>query len=190
MSVSTAYLCSAPPHPPPPSAITAAAATAAAPPSHGAQSYGVMSYMSSPPTPGHHHPGTVAHAAHAAAQAHAAAAAQQMAQMAAASSGQYGMGPPTPGTGAGGQNQLFNVGALLNQKDSRWLQLEVCREFQRNKCSRTDSECKFAHPPENVEVQNGKVTACYDSIKVRPKRKHATTCSTVRTTKNVHSSRD
>lgn len=55
---------------------------------------------------------------------------------------------------------------LLNGKDSRWLQLEVCREFQRQKCSRPDTECKFAHPPANVEVQNGRVTACYDSIKV------------------------
>uniref|UniRef100_A0A182MXS7 C3H1-type domain-containing protein n=1 Tax=Anopheles dirus TaxID=7168 RepID=A0A182MXS7_9DIPT len=55
---------------------------------------------------------------------------------------------------------------LLNGKDSRWLQLEVCREYQRNKCSRPDTECKFAHPPANVEVQNGRVTACYDSIKL------------------------
>ena len=44
--------------------------------------------------------------------------------------------------------------------------MEVCREFQRNKCSRSDTECKFAHPTSNVEVQNGRVTACYDSIKV------------------------
>lgn len=55
---------------------------------------------------------------------------------------------------------------LLNVKDSRWLQLEVCREFQRGQCSRTDLECKFAHPPPHVDVQNGRVTACYDSIKV------------------------
>ncbi|XP_062134996.1 protein muscleblind isoform X39 [Drosophila sulfurigaster albostrigata] len=61
---------------------------------------------------------------------------------------------------------VVNMNSLLNGKDSRWLQLEVCREFQRNKCSRQDTECKFAHPPANVEVQNGKVTACYDSIKV------------------------
>lgn len=60
----------------------------------------------------------------------------------------------------------MNMNNLLNGKDSRWLQLEVCREFQRNKCSRPDTECKFAHPPANVEVQNGRVTACYDSIKV------------------------
>ena len=61
---------------------------------------------------------------------------------------------------------LLNMSNLINQKDSRWLQLEVCREFQRNKCSRSDNECKFAHPTSNVEVQNGRVTACYDSIKV------------------------
>lgn len=61
---------------------------------------------------------------------------------------------------------MVNVNNFLNVKDSRWLQLEVCREFQRNKCTRPDTECKFAHPPPNVEVQNGRVTACYDSIKV------------------------
>ncbi|XP_037914181.1 flocculation protein FLO11 isoform X8 [Hermetia illucens] len=65
---------------------------------------------------------------------------------------------------------MVNMNNLLNGKDSRWLQLEVCREFQRNKCSRQDTECKFAHPPANVEVQNGKVTACYDSIKGRCNR--------------------
>lgn len=65
---------------------------------------------------------------------------------------------------------MVNVNNLLNIKDSRWLQLEVCREFQRNKCSRPDTECKFAHPPANVEVQNGRVTACYDSIKGRCNR--------------------
>ena len=51
-------------------------------------------------------------------------------------------------------------------KDTRWLTLEVCREFQRNKCNRTETECKFAHPPAHVEVTNGKVIACYDSLKV------------------------
>ena len=53
-----------------------------------------------------------------------------------------------------------------NMKDSRWLTLEVCREYQRNKCTRSDVECKFAHPPPHVEVQNGRVTCCFDSIKV------------------------
>lgn len=62
-------------------------------------------------------------------------------------------------------NNLLAIGS--NVKDSRWLTLEVCREYQRNKCTRTDTECKFAHPPPHVEVQNGRVTACFDSIKVR-----------------------
>ncbi|KAI1285955.1 Muscleblind-like protein 2 [Halotydeus destructor] len=58
----------------------------------------------------------------------------------------------------------------LVSKDSRWLQLEVCREFQRGKCSRTEETCKYAHPGQSVEVQNGRVVACYDSIKGRCNR--------------------
>ena len=58
------------------------------------------------------------------------------------------------------------VNSLASVKDSRWLQLEVCREYQRNKCTRSDTECKFAHPPTGVDIQNGRVVACYDSIKV------------------------
>ncbi|XP_074657672.1 uncharacterized protein LOC141910780 isoform X2 [Tubulanus polymorphus] len=60
---------------------------------------------------------------------------------------------------------------LANVKDSRWLTLEVCREYQRNKCTRPDTECKFAHPPAHVEVQNGRVTCCFDSIKGKCQRK-------------------
>jgi len=59
----------------------------------------------------------------------------------------------------------------LQMKDSRWLTLEVCREFQRNKCTRPETECKFAHPPPHVEVQNGRVTCCFDSIKGKCQRK-------------------
>ncbi|KRZ04625.1 Muscleblind-like protein, partial [Trichinella zimbabwensis] len=62
-------------------------------------------------------------------------------------------------------NLMAMVNHLMNVKDSRWLQLEVCREFQRGQCARSEGECKFAHPPSHVEVQNGRVTACYDSIK-------------------------
>ncbi|PSN35106.1 Protein muscleblind [Blattella germanica] len=72
---------------------------------------------------------------------------------------------PQTAAAAGTSMAMVNMNNLLNGKDSRWLQLEVCREFQRNKCTRPDTECKFAHPPANVEVQNGRVTACYDSIK-------------------------
>lgn len=60
---------------------------------------------------------------------------------------------------------------LAPVKDSRWLTLELCREFQRGKCSRSDTECKYAHPPPHVEVQNGRVVCCYDSIKGKCQRK-------------------
>jgi len=66
--------------------------------------------------------------------------------------------------GAGGA--AMNVSGTAGVKDSRWLTLDVCREFTRNKCARSDDECRFAHPPPNVEVQNGRVMCCFDSIKV------------------------
>ena len=65
------------------------------------------------------------------------------------------------------QLQQFHSFHPSSYKDTRWLTLEVCREFQRNKCNRTETECKFAHPPAHVEIINGKVIACYDSLKVR-----------------------
>jgi muscleblind protein len=69
-------------------------------------------------------------------------------------------------------NQVVPPQVLPSQvKDSRWLTLEVCREYTRNKCTRSDQECKFAHPPPNVEVQNGRVTCCFDSIKGKCQRK-------------------
>ncbi|XP_018598774.1 muscleblind-like protein 3 isoform X5 [Scleropages formosus] len=51
-------------------------------------------------------------------------------------------------------------------RDTRWLTLEVCREFQRGTCSRSDAECKFAHPSRSCHVENGRVIACFDSLKV------------------------
>jgi len=51
-------------------------------------------------------------------------------------------------------------------KDSGWLTLEVCREFARQRCSRSDADCRYAHPPPHVDVQNGRVVCCFDSIKV------------------------
>ena len=59
------------------------------------------------------------------------------------------------------------LASIANVKDSRWLTLEVCREYQRGKCTRSEQECKFAHPPTHVEVNSGKVIACFDSLKVR-----------------------
>ncbi len=60
----------------------------------------------------------------------------------------------------------YNFHAVLQGKDSSWLQLEVCREFQRNRCTRSADDCRYAHPGSNVEINAGRVTACYDSIKV------------------------
>ncbi|CAL8103841.1 unnamed protein product [Calicophoron daubneyi] len=64
-----------------------------------------------------------------------------------------------------------SIGIPPNVKDSRWLTLEVCRQFQRNQCTRDENECKFAHPPNHVDVQNGRVICCYDSIKGKCQRR-------------------
>lgn len=63
-------------------------------------------------------------------------------------------------------NRMALISHVMNVKDPTWLQVEVCREYQRGQCSRNEQECKFAHPLPHVEVQNGRVIACYDSLKV------------------------
>uniref|UniRef100_A0A667HRH2 Muscleblind like splicing regulator 3 n=1 Tax=Lynx canadensis TaxID=61383 RepID=A0A667HRH2_LYNCA len=57
-------------------------------------------------------------------------------------------------------------------RDTKWLTLEVCREFQRGTCSRADADCKFAHPPRVCHVENGRVVACFDSLKGRCAREN------------------
>ncbi|XP_056296327.1 muscleblind-like protein 1 [Pseudoliparis swirei] len=57
-------------------------------------------------------------------------------------------------------------------RDTKWLTLEVCREFQRGTCSRLDNECKFAHPAKSCQVENGRVIACFDSLKGRCSREN------------------
>ena len=69
-------------------------------------------------------------------------------------------------TGTAVTTNMPLIASIANVKDSRWLTLEVCREYQRGKCSRSEQECKFAHPPTHVEVNSGKVIACFDSLKV------------------------
>ncbi|TSY27758.1 Muscleblind-like protein 2a [Bagarius yarrelli] len=54
---------------------------------------------------------------------------------------------------------------MAHIRDPKWLTLEVCREFQRGTCSRSDAECKFAHPAKSCQVENGRVIACFDSLK-------------------------
>uniref|UniRef100_A0A1B0DQJ7 C3H1-type domain-containing protein n=1 Tax=Phlebotomus papatasi TaxID=29031 RepID=A0A1B0DQJ7_PHLPP len=46
---------------------------------------------------------------------------------------------------------------------------QVCREFMRGACKRAESECRFAHPPqESVSThEDGSVTVCMDAVKGR-----------------------
>ncbi|XP_041807425.1 muscleblind-like protein 2a isoform X1 [Chelmon rostratus] len=61
---------------------------------------------------------------------------------------------------------------ISSVRDTKWLTLEVCRQFQRGNCSRSDEECKFAHPPKSCQVENGRVIACFDSLKGRCSREN------------------
>uniref|UniRef100_A0A1A8L042 Muscleblind-like splicing regulator 2 n=3 Tax=Nothobranchius TaxID=28779 RepID=A0A1A8L042_9TELE len=61
---------------------------------------------------------------------------------------------------------------MSSVRDTKWLTLEVCRQFQRGNCSRSNEECKFAHPPKSCQVENGRVIACFDSLKGRCSREN------------------
>ncbi|XP_061654703.1 muscleblind-like protein 2 isoform X4 [Phyllopteryx taeniolatus] len=61
---------------------------------------------------------------------------------------------------------------IASIRDTKWLTLEVCRQFQRGTCSRSDEECKFAHPSKSCQVENGRVIACFDSLKGRCTREN------------------
>ena len=52
-------------------------------------------------------------------------------------------------------------------RDSSWLELEVCREFLRGSCLRSSAECRYVHPNSSLLVKDGKVTCCFDFLKVR-----------------------
>lgn len=65
---------------------------------------------------------------------------------------------------------------ISSVRDTKWLTLEVCRQFQRGNCSRSNEECKFAHPPKSCQVENGRVIACFDSLKVRRGANAVSTC--------------
>ena len=43
----------------------------------------------------------------------------------------------------------------------------MCREFQRGMCSRPPNECRYAHPTDNVPIDNNDnlVTVCMDYVK-------------------------
>uniref|UniRef100_A0A4W3H4I8 Muscleblind-like splicing regulator 2 n=1 Tax=Callorhinchus milii TaxID=7868 RepID=A0A4W3H4I8_CALMI len=57
-------------------------------------------------------------------------------------------------------------------RDTKWLTLEVCREFQRGNCTRGETDCRFAHPGDSamVDTNDNTVTVCMDYIKGRCSR--------------------
>nr|XP_020452088.1 muscleblind-like protein 2a isoform X2 [Monopterus albus] len=70
---------------------------------------------------------------------------------------------------------MYDLDMALNissVRDTKWLTLEVCRQFQWGNCSRSDEECKFAHPPKSCQIENGRVIACFDSLKGRCSREN------------------
>jgi hypothetical protein len=52
------------------------------------------------------------------------------------------------------------------ERDSSWLELEACREHLRQTCPRQADECRYAHPDPRIYVKEGRVTCCYDFLKV------------------------
>ena len=64
--------------------------------------------------------------------------------------------------GIGGTDTSGTMGAA---KRDTWLTLEVCRVYQRTRCPRTAEECKFAHPPNEIDIQNDRIVCSFDSLK-------------------------
>jgi len=64
---------------------------------------------------------------------------------------------------------LPTVQPLPTIRDPEWLKVEVCREFQRGMCKRTE-DCRYAHPEKHIQVTEGKVIACFDALKGRCNR--------------------
>ena len=60
---------------------------------------------------------------------------------------------------------MLSPAACKPARDSSWLELDICRDFQKEGCSRSE-QCRFAHPDPNVVTRDGKVTCCYDFLKV------------------------
>uniref|UniRef100_A0A3B3VZ14 Muscleblind like splicing regulator 2 n=1 Tax=Poecilia latipinna TaxID=48699 RepID=A0A3B3VZ14_9TELE len=61
---------------------------------------------------------------------------------------------------------------MSSVRDTKWLTLEVCREFQRGNCSRGETDCRFAHPTDSpmIDTTDNTVTVCMDYIKSRCSR--------------------
>jgi muscleblind protein len=96
-----------------------------------------------------------------------------------ASASAYGAYPAAvlPGLMSAADHLTTNYGVvpttlIASHKTTRTDRLEVCREFQRGNCKRAESDCRFAHPPDHVQVDatDGVVTVCMDFVKGRCSR--------------------
>lgn len=77
----------------------------------------------------------------------------------------------TPQVGGATELQPTSEGCVIGlrnprERDSSWLELEVCREHLRHTCPRHAEECRYAHPEPRIYVKDGRVTCCYDFLKV------------------------
>ena len=61
---------------------------------------------------------------------------------------------------------LLSPAANKPVRDSSWLELDVCRDYHKDGTCVRGEQCRFAHPDSNVVTRDGKVTCCYDFLKV------------------------
>jgi len=67
---------------------------------------------------------------------------------------------------SGGDNGDAGLVSMSAKQSGKDFILEVCRESTRNRCKRSESQCRYAHPPPNIHVVDGKVQCCADFLKV------------------------
>lgn len=76
---------------------------------------------------------------------------------------------PTTTTGSSGSDSWTGsyVDSIAPTSQYSPVYFQVCREFQRGTCTRQPSECRFAHPTDNVTVDStdNHVTVCMDYVK-------------------------
>lgn len=77
----------------------------------------------------------------------------------AAASATAGVAAPIPAA-------LLSPPANKPVRDSSWLELDICRDYQKDGNCVRGEQCRFAHPDSNVVTRDGKVTCCYDFLKV------------------------
>ena len=81
--------------------------------------------------------------------------------------------PPSPPDKVNGKSSIAqqtssdgSAAVPRRERDSSWLELEACREHMRQACPRQADECRYAHPEQGIYVKDGRVTCCYDFLKV------------------------